>query len=73
MTMPGRDQSDWKPRLRRKIAWLLAFKAAALTILWLLFFSPDHRPVVDPGAVSRHLAPAAGQTSQISASEKGTE
>jgi len=67
------SQTDWKPRLRRKIAWLLAFKAAALALLWVLFFRPEHRPNIDPGAVSRHLAPAAEAPSEISESEKGNE
>jgi hypothetical protein len=30
--------------LRREIVILLAFKAAALTLLYLLCFSPSHRP-----------------------------
>jgi hypothetical protein len=29
---------SWQRELRVKIAWVLAAKLAALTILWLLFF-----------------------------------
>lgn len=49
---------DWRRRLRRKIGWLLAFKLAALLILWMLFFSPANRVPVDAGVMSRHIAPA---------------
>ncbi len=36
---------DWRLDLGRKIAWLLVLKVAALAVLWVLFFSPAHRPV----------------------------
>lgn len=49
--------SDWRQWLRRKIAWLLLFKLAALIVLWLLFFSPSHRVNVDPGVMSQRVAP----------------
>ncbi len=48
---------DWRKWLRRKIAWLLIFKLAALIALWLLFFSPAHRVSVDPGVMSQRVAP----------------
>lgn len=48
---------DWRQWLRRKIAWLLLFKLAALIVLWLLFFSPAHRVHVDPGVMSQRVAP----------------
>lgn len=44
-----------KPLLWREIALLLAAKVVALTCLYLLFFSPPHRPLVDTEAVSAHL------------------
>ena len=34
--------------LRREIVILLALKAAALTLLYFLFFSPSHRPQTLP-------------------------
>ena len=48
----------WRTTLRRHLAALLLMKVAALALLWALFFSPAHRTVPDPAAVSRHLMPA---------------
>lgn len=45
----------WRHDLRRKLIWLLAIKLAALAALWLLFFSPAHRPAVDPARAAEHL------------------
>jgi hypothetical protein len=45
--------------LRRHLTLLLALKAVALALLWLLFFSPAHRTAVDGAAAGRHLAVAA--------------
>ena len=42
--------------LRRELAWLLAAKLAALTILWACFFSAPHRPAVDAAGTVRQLA-----------------
>jgi len=42
--------------LRRHLTLLLAIKLAALALLWVLFFSPAHRPAVDSQAAGRHLA-----------------
>lgn len=53
---------DWRPWLRRKIAWLLLFKLTALIVLWLLFFSPSHRVSVDPGVMSQRVAPSSDST-----------
>lgn len=50
---------DWRSWLRRKIGWLLAFKVAALAVLWVLFFSPAHRVDVDGDSMRDRLAPAA--------------
>jgi len=48
----------WRRDLKRKLAWLLAIKLAALAALWLLFFSPSHRPAVDPAHAAEHLGAA---------------
>ena len=32
------SDADWRPGLRKEIAWLLAAKFAALVLLWALFF-----------------------------------
>lgn len=50
---------DWRSWLRRKIAWLLVFKVAALAVLWVLFFSPAHRVDVDGDSMRDRLAPDA--------------
>jgi hypothetical protein len=48
--------------LRREITWVLIMKLAALTLLWLAFFSPSHRPQVDGRTVGERLGanPPAG-------------
>ena len=46
----------WRSALRRELSVLLLFKAAALALLWWLFFSPAHRTAVDPDSTGRHLA-----------------
>ncbi|HET7757739.1 MAG TPA: hypothetical protein VFK87_10835 [Steroidobacteraceae bacterium] len=43
-------------RLGRELGWFLAAKAAALALLWLLFFSGAHRLRVDAAAAARQLA-----------------
>ena len=50
-------QSAPDRRLRREIVTILAVKAAALFLLWALFFGPDHRSVVDNSAMERALLP----------------
>ncbi|MDE2167395.1 MAG: phosphoglycerate mutase [Alphaproteobacteria bacterium] len=42
-------------RLRFEIALALAVKAAALTVLYLLFFSAAHRPEISTAAAAQHL------------------
>ena len=42
--------------LRRHLTVLVALKLAALALLWALFFSPAHRPRVDPQTVGQRLA-----------------
>lgn len=44
----------------RDIVWTLAFKAAALTLLYLLFFGPSHRIAVTPDRVAALLIPLSG-------------
>ena len=53
---PGKRGADESRGLRRDLVWLLAVKFAALGLLWLLFFSPVHRPAVDVSAAIQRLA-----------------
>lgn len=53
---PPESPSRWRQGLRRRIAWLLAFKFAALFALWTLFFSPAHRPEVNDATLDRALS-----------------
>ncbi|ROU04466.1 cytochrome oxidase putative small subunit CydP [Lysobacter enzymogenes] len=48
----------WRAALLRRIALTIALKLALLTALYLLFFSPSHRPPIDAGAVDRLLLQA---------------
>jgi hypothetical protein len=59
-TDPQRDHGStrlcgWAPRLRRHIAWVIAAKLALIALLFVLFFSADHRPQIDPSGVSDRL------------------
>lgn len=51
----GAARPRWRAALLRRIALTIAAKLALLTALYLLFFSPSHRPPVDAGAVDRLL------------------
>ena len=54
----------WRTSLGRDVSVLLVLKAAALGLLWWLFFSPAHQVAVDASATRRQLAvktPAATQ------------
>ena len=53
---PPRHAGCWQGRLRRRISWTLLIKLLALLALWLLFFSPAHRPLITPDAVGTVLA-----------------
>jgi len=44
-------------RLLRRIAATVAAKLALLIVLYLLFFSPSHRPHIDEAAIDRRLLP----------------
>ncbi|MGH8315890.1 MAG: cytochrome oxidase putative small subunit CydP [Steroidobacterales bacterium] len=48
----------WRHDLGRKLIWLVALKLVALAALWLLFFSPAHRPPVDSARAAEHLGAA---------------
>jgi len=41
--------------LRREILLLIALKAAVLTLLYVLFFSPAHRLEASPQTLRTHL------------------
>ncbi|WP_223620123.1 cytochrome oxidase putative small subunit CydP [Lysobacter sp. ESA13C] len=43
--------------LLRRIAATIAAKLALLVVLYLLFFSPSHRPHIDDAAVDQRLLP----------------
>ncbi|MDB5734955.1 MAG: hypothetical protein JWN16_1592 [Alphaproteobacteria bacterium] len=53
----GNEGSDtmFPSLLRREIIILLAAKAALLTLLYVLFFSPAHRDPVTPERLRAHL------------------
>lgn len=46
--------------LRREVLLLLAGKAALLLALYLLFFSPAHRPILTPERLQSHILDAIG-------------
>ena len=46
----------WRRVLRRHLAVLLVIKLVALAMLWVWFFSPAHRMLVDARAAERQLA-----------------
>ena len=58
---PGIDNQNaflparWAPRLRRHLIWTIALKLALVALLFVLFFSPEHRPQLDPSGVSDRL------------------
>ena len=41
--------------LAREIAIVLVLKVAAIAAIWALFFAPEKRPKVGPGAIERHM------------------
>jgi hypothetical protein len=48
-------QAGWWPVLRRHLGWVIAAKLGLLALLYLLFFSPPHRPDVDAEVMGRRL------------------
>ena len=51
----ARGGPDWRRRMGGELFWIFLVKLAALTLLWLLFFSAAHRAPVDGESVSRQL------------------
>lgn len=49
--------SRFRRGLKRRVVTAIAAKLALLAVLYLMFFSPSHRPRVDDAAVDRHLLP----------------
>jgi hypothetical protein len=47
--------AGWSARLRRHLALVLLLKLALLVALFLLFFSPAHRPADPAGTVTARL------------------
>jgi hypothetical protein len=43
-------QARFGRRLGREIAFVIGLKLVALFALWFAFFSPAHRPVINPAA-----------------------
>ena len=57
---PGSPPLPHKPRPARELVFALALKACLLTVLYLLFFGPTHRPPTGPAATAAALiGPAA--------------
>lgn len=50
------ERGDWRRVMLGELAWILVAKAAALVLLWFLFFSPAHRQQVDGDATGRRFA-----------------
>lgn len=48
--------------LAREIAIVLVLKVAAIAAIWALFFTPESRPKVGPGAIERHMFDAPGNS-----------
>ncbi|MDE2263124.1 MAG: hypothetical protein KGL45_11420 [Gammaproteobacteria bacterium] len=67
------DRRDWRRRMRAELLWIFLLKLAALTLLWLLFFSAADRAPPDGNSVSRQLGivqPPASSRSVPAASMK---
>jgi hypothetical protein len=47
-------RADWRRRMRGELFWIFLAKLAALTLLWMLFFS-THRAPIDRDSVSHQL------------------
>lgn len=60
MTIAGTagPRADWRRRMRGELWWIFLLKLAALSLLWVLFFSAAHRVVIDGKSVSRQLGVA---------------
>jgi len=47
--------------LARELTWVLIIKVVLLSVLWALFFSPQHRHQIDDAGVAKALM-SGGQT-----------
>jgi hypothetical protein len=72
---PAARVFGWRTALRREVSLLMLFKAAALGLLWWLFFSSDHRTAVDAAAAGRRLAvdqtPSAWSATDVGTGQPG--
>lgn len=48
-------RQDWRRRMRGELFWIFLVKLAALTLLWMLFFSAARHVSVDGASVSHQL------------------
>jgi hypothetical protein len=48
-------RADWRRRIRGELFWIFLAKLAALTLLWMLFFSATQHAPVDGESVSHQL------------------
>lgn len=65
---------DWRRRMGGELFWIFLVKLAALTLLWMLFFSAAHRAPVDGESVSRQLGiPRAATHSRSLSTPAGRE
>jgi hypothetical protein len=53
-----------RPRVARDISLALLLKAAALAVLYWLFFGPAHQPAIDAARLAAHLVPPAPLTDE---------
>jgi hypothetical protein len=70
----GHSGSGWHAVLRRELTLWLLLKAAALALLWGLFFSPAHRVAVTAATTSHRFAlksPGAGPVPPPGAAQAG--
>jgi hypothetical protein len=59
MSRPTADASASIPRqLGSRVAIALVAKLALLAVLYLLFFSPSHRPHIDAAAIVQRFLPS---------------
>lgn len=55
MASAAGPRGDWRRHMRGELFWILLAKLAALTLLWLLFFSAAHPERIDGDSVSHQL------------------
>jgi hypothetical protein len=46
--LPDQTGVEWRRLLRYRLMGMLVLKVIALTLLWVLFFSPSHRVEINP-------------------------